>query len=343
MKDKLKNGINYLNPISSDLDKNEFSTATGEGEILPLLSISKEDFLSLSSAEISRLVRQKNDDLTGIFLADGNRRLVMALTGKTPGSQGFYEAYSEIAISRFMQNLEVFFSHGIRRLFFPIFGNSILERDKEFLQSVIPSLINSLFQDSAWLRFYNQYNIRVEFYGSPGKLDGVFPHLGLSGKIGEMKNQTSGNTAHILYYGFFSDSCLDQVFSRHILRFIDEKGKEPNRDELTRIYYGEYVPQADFFINSTRAAGLGALPPLAYGKNTRIYTTAAPGIFAVDSSLIREILYDLLIESSLLNSSSEANSLTQHDLDNLKDFYFSNRHVFTGRTRKIGRFQVLDI
>lgn len=343
MKDKQKNGINYLNPVSSDLDNKESLTATVDGEILPLPTIPKADFLSMSSAEISRFVRIENDDLTGIFLADGNRRLVMTLTGMTPGSQGFYEAYSEIAVSRFMQNLEIFFTHGIRRLFFPIFGNSVLERDKDFLQSVIPTLINSLFNDSTWLRFYNEHNIRVEFYGSPGKLDDVFPHLNLSGKIGEMKKLTSENTEHILYYGFFSDSYLDQVFSRNILQFIAENGKEPGRDELTRIYYGEYVPQADFFINSTRAAGLGALPPLAYGKNTRIYTTAAPGIFAVDSSLIREILYDLLIESSLLSNSSEADSLAQQDLDTLKDFYFSNRHVFTGRTRKIGRFQVLDI
>lgn len=313
--------------------------------------ISRKKFLNLSTREIQRLVIQKNKPRTGIFLADGNRRLVMTLTGLTPGTDadGFYHEYLKIVTRYFRENLKVFFDYGLNTLFFPLFGPSLLERERAYRELVIPELTDVLFKSETWFNFYKKYDIRIKPYGNVKRLDLEFPGLDLAGKVMQMAALTSRHQAHTLYFGFFSTTWLGIEMIQQVNNFMKSHGCEPGRKQMIELYYGEDVPPADFFINSTRNAGLGALPPLISGKETKIYTMVSPGILALNRETFRNILYDLLFcREPTKAKEPESSEYTpdedfSRELEALKDFYRLHQQTVIGQGKRIGKFWVLDV
>jgi hypothetical protein len=313
--------------------------------------ISREKFFNLSAREIRRLVIQKKKPRTGIFLADGNRRLVMTMTGLTPGADadGFYREYLKMVTRYFRENLKVFFDYGLSTLFFPLFGPSLLERERPYRESAIPGLTDVLFKSETWSRFYREYDIRIKPYGNVKRLDLEFPGLDLAGKVGQMAAHTSRHQAHTLYFGFFSTPWLETEMIRRVNAFMKSHGYEPGQKQMIELYYGEDVPPADFFINSTRNAGLGALPPFISGRETNIYTLVSPGIFALNRETFRNILYDLLFgrEPAKANEPESGEYKPDEDfsreLQALNGFYRLHRQTVIGRGKRIGRFWVLDV
>jgi hypothetical protein len=306
--------------------------------------ISKREFFNLPNGEVQRMVAKKNKPRTGIFLADGNRRLVMTRTGLTPDTnpRAFYREYVKLVTRCFKENLKVFFTHGLNTLFFPLFGGSLLEREKAYKESVIPELTTVLFHSEKWRRFYREYDIRIKPYGSPERLNREFPGMDLAGKIHETAALTSQHRSHTLYFGFFSTPWLAVDMIQPVQEFIKMKGCEPNRGELIELYYGENVSPADFFINSTRTAGLGALPPLISGKETRVYTLVSPGIFALNRETFRKILYDLLFCQDK-EPSEISRKGSERGLEELKEFYTRQRKTVIGQGKRIGGFRVLNV
>lgn len=305
-----------------------------------VVTVNKADFLNMPTPDLRQIVQQRQTPAVGVFLADGNRRLVMTQTRLEPGTDAFYQSYLTIVTGYFMKNLETFFEHGINTLFFPLFGQSLLERDEKFRQSVLPGLTSTLFSSDSWLQFYRRLDIRVKVYGSPHKLEHAFPGKQLEWKIEQAVESTAGHRSHTLYYGFFSVPWLvsdPQMFTK-VDRFTADHCKEPGRNELIQLYYGETVPPADFFINSTRIAGLGALPPLICGKETKIYTLTAPAIYALGKDTFREILYDLLVS----RQPSQQGKPDRESIDALNDFYTENRFTVTGTGKRIGGYWVME-
>jgi hypothetical protein len=306
--------------------------------------IGEREFLNLTAAEVRRLVRERKKPATGIFLADGSRRLVMTQTGLEPTSSPdrFYKEYLEIVTGYFRENLVVFFDHGLNTLFFPLFGGSLLGRDKTYKHSIIPGLTRLLFQDNRWLDFYREYDIRVKAYGDPGKLTGEFPGLNLPDVIERAVAFTSHHRSHTLYYGFFSTPWPGAAMIGKLADFVKTNGRAPNQRQSLELYYGENVAPADFFINSTRIGGLGALPPLVADQDTRIYTTAAPSIMALDRQTFREILHDLLFRREQGESRFQGR-MDARDIQALKDFYQQHRRTVVGPGKRIGGFWVMNL
>ncbi|MGE5342875.1 MAG: hypothetical protein ACM3SY_15485 [Candidatus Omnitrophota bacterium] len=304
----------------------------GQCETIPGM-ISKRTFMSLPVQEVRDLVTQNQKPVTGIFLADGNRRLTMALTGLSPDCDGFYDAYLTIITGYFKKNLRIFFSHGLTNLFFPLFGSSLLKRNEKYKRTVIPELTRILFEDEAWFRFYRRHDIRIKYYGTPEILHDAFPDWKGIDQITRMVDQTAGHRTHTLYFGFFSDPWG--------LNHSLPPGSGPDRQGAIEGYYGEAVHPADFFINSTRTEGLGALPPFITGKETRIYTLAAPGVWALDRTVFRAILFDLIFGSSSPPYPLAAGM--ENDILSLKTFYTKNKHKFIGSGKPIGRFWGLHV
>lgn len=313
--------------------------------------ISREKFLNLSTREIQRLVIRKKKPRTGIFLADGNRRLVMTLTGLTPGSDadGFYHEYLKIVTRYFKENLKVFFDYGLNTLFFPLFGPSLLERERAYRELVIPELTDVLFKSETWFNFYKKYDIRIKPYGNVKRLDLEFPGLDLAKKVTQMAALTSRHQAHTLYFGFFSTNWLGAEMIQRVNDFMKSHGCEPGRKKMIELFYGEDVPPADFFINSTRNAGLGALPPLISGRETKIYTMVSPGILALNRETYRNILYDLLVcrEPTKAKEPESSEYTPEEDfpreLEALKEFYRLHQQTVIGQGKRIGKFWVLDV
>ena len=301
----------------------------------------KTSFMELPVEEVRRLVLQKKNPLTGIFVADGNRRLVMTQTGLIPTADGFYEAYLKIITEFFMENLRVFFSHGLHTLLFPLFGSSLLARDETYRQTVMPELVRILFNSEEWQSFYREQGIRIHAYGDLNLLDRHFNDLNLMEKIKQGEQLTAAHPHHRLFYGFFSNSAFDRTFIEESRRFLHDHNRVPNPGESAKIYYGEPVDEADFFITSTRPGYLGALPPFAYGKNTRVYTLAAPGVFALNENTYREILFDIFHSEPHAAGTNPA-GIDADSLRELGNFYRRNRNRVIGTGKMIGQWWVPD-
>lgn len=300
-----------------------------------------EEFLHQPTEEIRKIVGRKNRPYTGIFIADGNRRLVMAETGLMPQEESFYDSYVKIFTELFRENLSVFFEHGLNTLVFPLFGPSFLERDDMFRQQVVPELVRILFTDKKWLSFYDEYGIRVRTYGNVERLNWEYPEAGLEEVVKDGASHTADHPRHTIYYGFFSDCVFDGLFVSAVHRFMETHRREPTRQEWVQLYYGEPLCTADFLITSTGLGYLGALPPLLYGKDTLLYTLVAPAIFALNERTFREILYDMLFENNGAGNGHARAS--RNDIGELKSYYRKNQHKVLGISKKLGKFRVLDV
>jgi hypothetical protein len=302
--------------------------------------LNQEAFLKLPAREVCRMVDRNERPHTGIFIADGNRRLVMTHTGLTPEDDGFYSAYPDLVTESFKHNLEVFFQHGLHTLLFPLFGPSLLTRTEAYRCKVMPELVRQLFKSRQWLSFYREQAIRIKAYGNLEILSREFPGLNLAEAIRECEQITAAHRKHRLFYGFFSTQVYDLAFIRQMQQFSQTQQRAPDRSELARLYYREPLRSADFFITSTRMGYLGALPPFAYGKNTRMYTLAAPGVFGLNETTYRKILYDLLLPEP--GDPSSIKDTTPAGIDFLGEYYQRNRSRILGTGKQIGKWQVMD-
>jgi len=92
----------------------------------------REKFLALTPGEIAGLVDRHQKPRTGVFVPDGTRHLVMCRTHLSPEADEFYPAYARLFTGALKECLTIFFDHGLKYLFFPLFGPSLLERTDRF-------------------------------------------------------------------------------------------------------------------------------------------------------------------------------------------------------------------
>ncbi len=76
----------------------------------------KTDFLSLSAREISTLTQSKGKPRLGVFVPDGSRRLVLALTDAKLDTEEFYRLCAALPAQYLQQSLKVFFHFGLPTL-----------------------------------------------------------------------------------------------------------------------------------------------------------------------------------------------------------------------------------
>lgn len=303
--------------------------------------ISKEEFVALPAEEIARIVKQKGKPKLGIFVPDGNRRMTMALTGLSEDSEDFYSEYVRLFTGKFMENLKVFFSHGLDTLIVPLISPTILNRSQKYINLAINGLLQALVKSDKWLSFYKENDIRVRTYGNPGHLKGTQCQKGIQWTE-EIKTQTSHHKTHTLFYGFLSNNTGGMESINLAVEFYKLHQRKPTYPEMKEMYYGENLPEADFFIMSTKIAGAGALPPFVSTKKTQMYFLPAPGVVGLTGETFREILYDLLF----CRTDETIKKYSVHDLKGievLKKFYFSDESIVLGPGKRVGKFWVPGI
>jgi hypothetical protein len=302
------------------------------------MEISPEEFLRLPDTEISALIRQQGRPQVGIFVPDGNRRMTLALSHEPPGSERFFQKYVELTTQFFQQNLEVFFSHGLENLIVPLISPSVLNREPRYQDLSLLQGLKIILQREDWLAFYQKHGIRIFSYGHLNHLAGH----GLSVVcewLDDLKQQTAGNQRHQLFLGFLAPTGFDAEQTRLVLNFFRKNNCAPNRDEQVSEIYGANIPAADFFIMSTKFAGLGALPPLLFNEKTQLYFLVAPGVFALTRDVFRRILFDYLFlrqPSARMQYPGD----TQKDVPALADYYNSHQKTILGIGKRIGEFWV---
>jgi len=300
--------------------------------------ISKEEFLKLSANEIAQITNKMGKPKVGVFVPDGNRRMTLAFSGLNPDSDEFYHENARQTTTYFMENLKVFFSHGLKTLFVPLISHNILERNQKYHEITLRDGLKKILVDEVWLNFYEEHDIRVSAYGDIDQLSkstGIF----ISEWIEKARDETAHHNTHRIFYGFLSPKRVGMELAHRGIEFDNQHKRAPTDEEQIQMYYGEPVAPADFFIMSTKFAGLGALPPLICGQETQMYFLAAPGVMALNQETYREILYDLVfLRPEKANNGYVENDL--QDLSLLKDYYEHHQTNVIGLGRRIGKFWV---
>jgi len=301
------------------------------------IEIGEEEFLELPTEEIRRIVNKKGTPKSGIFIADGNRRLVMCRSRLSPTSEEFYKEYARFFVDSLQQSLSIFFDHGLKILFFPLFGPSLLLRKNKFQSITIPAAYRDIFQSDEWFRFYEEKDIRVKAYGDLSQLKKIdIEHLNMAEGIRQAEEKTAGHDKHTVFFGFMSDNTPGMEMPQQIIDFYKQHNRAPSLDEMITSYYGEKIPEADFYIFSDKIS-IRALPPLVPSKNTQAYLFPAPGFLGLNMNNFRRIIHDLLYFQNA-NSYPEYEENNLKEIDELNNYYRLQSKNIIGLRTKTGGF-----
>jgi len=294
----------------------------------------REKFLALTPGEITGLLDRHQKPRTGVFVPDGTRHLVMCRTHLSPEADEFYPAYARLFAGALKECLTIFFDHGLKYLFFPLFGSSLLERKGRFQTVTIPAVYREVFQGEAWFSFFQEKGIRVKAYGDLSKLDLIDAlHLDMKEGVRQLVEKTAHHNRHTLLFGFLSDNTPGFEMPQQIIDFSQVHHRAPNQEEMLTLYYGEPIPPADFIILSHKLS-LRPLPPLISLHTPRIYFFPAPGFLSLTVQNYRRLLYDIIFRDSPL-APIDSPQAEQTSLDNLDKFYFSHKDTIIGIQEKL--------
>lgn len=300
--------------------------------------INRDEFLKLPVKEIAQFVIENGKPKSGIFIPDGTRRMILALTGKKTGSEEFFKEYLYLTSRYFMNNVDVFFSHGLKTLFVPVISSHVFNKSKASHHKALRKILEKILKGKDWLDFYKKNNIRVKVYGNLSYFK-EYNYAHVLEWIEDITQNTAGNHSHTLFYGFASPNETGADLIDKAIQFYKTQGRQPVIDEQLESYYGEHVSPAHFSIMSTKFTGLSALPPLIVNRETRMFFLPAPGIMALTKDTYRKILFDFLY-CCPGESRREYNENDLKYTEQLKNYFSLHRSTVLGIGRRIGDFWV---
>jgi tuberculosinol/isotuberculosinol synthase len=232
--------------------------------------------------------------------------------------------YFKIAGQKHIQIYKLLFDHGLYTLLTPIFGPELLKRGKDYQQMMIPALL-WFAENSEFLEFYDEYDVRVHIYGDAERYLKNTPYEHALIAYQELERRTEENQTSRLFFGICAHDATETV-AKFGVRFFQSEGRLPNRHEIISAYYGEYVEPVDLFIGFDRPAAFD-MPLIATGQED-LYFTVSPSPY-IDATTLRNILYDHLFARKI-SESYDRLSCPQI----LAKFYHANRHHVLGVGKK---------
>jgi hypothetical protein len=205
----------------------------------------------------------------------------------------------------------------------PVFGGELLNRGDEYAKLAAEGLTRVATHPD-FLSFYQQYKVSVHFYGDYRKqLDGT-PYAYLSDLFDHITKHTARNDQHRLFYGVFGSDATETIAELSI-KYYQNKGQIPTRQELIAQYYGENIEKANIFIGFEKF-NVFDYPMLGWGEES-LYYTVAPSLYLNEHQL-RKILYDYIY----LRPVQDPDYFTMHkeDFENMRRFYTLNRDATYG-------------
>ena len=297
-------------------------------------------FMKLPTGDIANLIKTEGIPKVGVFVSDGNRRLVLSKTKLQENTSGFFEELVTMQTSGFLNNLHIFFGHGLRILFAPLFSRSVLSRKSNYPVFVALKTLKLLFTDDTWLKFYDTWNVRVKIYGNLAVLSesGCEPALDW---IHGIQEKTKTYTMHTLFIGIGGEPGIGKDAAKAAVLFFQKNQREASRAELSDWLYGETVPFADFFIMCSKFAGLGALPGLICDARTESYYLPAPAAISLTKPVYRAILYDLIYLRR--GKAAKPYQLSPVQRHQLQEWYAKHANQVIGLGKKIGTVWIPEI
>jgi len=281
--------------------------------------ISLDKFLALSTEEVARLVRKAGPQVC-VFPINGTRRWFMLEYGDKQWDDPF-GTYMDIAAANHISLCKLIFDHGVDTLLTPTIGPDILLRGEEYMARFGSEGLARLVQGPDFLRFYDEYDVRVHFYGNHHKALVSTPYAHLSDLFDQAAERTRNHKRFRLFFGIFGNDAAEAV-AEFAVKYYQQHSKVPDRRAIIAMYYGEYVEPATFFIGFDKFSAFD-YPLLNLGEED-LYFTVSPSPYMTERQL-RTILFDHIYtrrapEPDIFNISTEAgNKLRQYYLEHQED------------------------
>lgn len=283
-----------------------------------------EEFLNLPTEEVAKLVRASGDKVV-VFPINGTRRWFML----EYGDQDFVDpiaAYMDIAMNRHIELYKLFFDHGIHTLLTPVIGPEILATRDAYMKKIGGEGLARIVTHPAFLSFYEEYGVRVRFYGDYRKYLKGTSYEYLSDLFDGIAKTTAKNDRFRLFFGAFADNLgATSTVAELAVEYYKKYGEIPSREKIVELYYGEYIDKANIFIGFDRFATFD-YPLINWGEED-LYFMVAPSSYLIDKQL-REILYDHIYTRRELEVMYMSNSL--ESLAKTKTFYKQNNSFTLG-------------
>ena len=275
--------------------------------------ISFERFLQLPTHEVAALVKATGQKVCA-FPVNGTRRWFMLEHGDKIGDD-FFEAYMTTAIKNHVQLCSMLFDHGIHTILAPVFGRELMQRGDEYTQRVgIDGLVRTA-TDTNYRTFYEQYGVKVRFYGDyRDVLTGTAYEYALK-SIYEVADSTKHNSGFNLFFGVFADEVTETISRLSVEHYLAH-GAVPDKETLIRKYYGEDLPPVSLFIGFDKFSVFD-MPLLSTGEED-LYFSLSPSPYMTERQL-RAILYDHIYIRR--TPEPDYTTLNQEELNWLRDYY----------------------
>ncbi len=285
---------------------------------------SLEEFLNLPTEEVAKLVRASGSKVV-VFPINGTRRWFML----EYGDQEFDDpiaAYMDIAMNRHIELYKLFFDHGVDTLLTPVIGPEILATRDGYMQKIGGEGLARLVTYPEFLSFYEEYGVRVRFYGDYRKHLANTPYEHLSNLFEGITETTGKNDRFRLFFGAFADNLsATAAVAELAVQYYKEHGEVPDRETIIKMYYGEYVDKANIFIGFDRFAVFD-YPLINWGEED-LYFMVAPSSY-LNKMQLRNILYDHLYTRRV--PEVEYMSGSEDELSRTRIYYLENRELTLG-------------
>lgn len=282
-------------------------------------------FLKLPAAQVAAIVREAGPKVC-VFPINGTRRWFM-LEHPAPDDTALLAAYLDTIEQRHIDLYRLIFDHGIDFLLTPAFGPDLLERSDDYLAIAAEGLAR-IATHERFLRFYDDYGVRVRFYGDYRRYFDGTPYAHLCDRFDAVTARTQQHERHRLFFGLFGHDATETI-ARLAVEHHSAHGQIPDKHTLVALYYGEYVPPASFFIGFDKFAAFD-MPLVATGEED-LYFTVSPSPYLTATQL-REILWDHLYTR---RGDADYTSLSPEDWTRMQQFYHAN----IGKTQGVGARQ----
>jgi tuberculosinol/isotuberculosinol synthase len=281
-------------------------------------------FMQLPTAEIAQTLRGSGGRVI-CFPINGTRRWFALEHG--PKVNGNYVAeYMEMSGRRHIALYKMLFEHGLETIIGPMFGGELFSRGEEYVARIGADGLAYLVTNPDFLAFYQEYDVRVRFYGDYHRQLAKTPFAYLSEFFDRIAEHTRNHDRFRLFYGVFANDPAEQI-AEIGMRHFQQYGRPPGRPEIVEAYYGESVSPVDLFIGFDKFSAFD-YPLLNLGEED-LYFTAAPSLYLTESQL-RGILFDHLFARRAPEPDYE--QLTHEQWNELKSYYANNR----GKTLGVG-------
>lgn len=246
----------------------------------------RSTFQSLTAEEVSQIVQERGPNIC-VFALNGTRRWFMLEHANS--RDDFATAYLAAIIKRYIEIAQLLFEHGIHTLLMPALSPYLMARGGSYVQLAATAL-SQLTNQPSILDFYDAYKVRVRFYGDYAQCFAGTPYEHLPAQFTDLTARIQNNNQHRLFWGVCAHDATETTIASSI-RFYQEHGRSPSKEELITMYYGESVPPVNIFISSGKLRAFD-MPLISSGREDLYYSVFPSPYFS--QIQLREILFDHL-------------------------------------------------